>query len=354
MKKIIIICFVLFTHIANAQMASGSLFSSMKSINPAVIGKRPAGQITAIAKKVKIEKEQQFTSPFSGKTVINADLDSYNLFRGGKGGGFLTSEILVDSTSGTRKTVLYDTNSTFTFDDKVSSTFGDLGIALGSILGFSYAHIGYDYSQNASGSIGGSVLTFNNKIKLNQDDLKIGLAYTLFGLDMGLFWQNIIGKREAVSNGTTSSAKTTDSILGLGLGFSRSFYHFEAGYERNLKAKTDLANISYTASRISGTTELKLGNFSFGYTGLYYQGGFEDLSTLLHDQMAYTTSQYDPRLENIFNFAYGASTGLSISGSMSSTKIKNQEKSILFANVSQKFDTTTSVKTYSVQIGYVF
>jgi hypothetical protein len=65
------------------------------------------------------------------------------------------------------------------------------------------------------------------------------------------------------------------------------------------------------------------------------------------------TSESDTRLENSFNFSYGASKGISFSGFYSTSESDTEEESG-FQGVDFKYPTTTKITSMGLSVSYVY
>ena len=161
-------------------MASASMFGSMSSLNPAVLGSRPSGQITLKGNKQLVEKnaialETDGSTAFTNKQEIS--LTTASLFFGGKAnkGDFITTEFTFDVRSGTKKDIL--TNSAEVIEDsvEVTSSYASFSAAIGQYVGLSYALFGYESVQNSQFSFGGDSIDFKATTKVEASLMKAGV-----------------------------------------------------------------------------------------------------------------------------------------------------------------------------------
>jgi hypothetical protein len=343
-------------------MANASLFGEMKSDNPAVISRRKAGQITGIISKDKIKSTQElktaagFSVDASSEGKI--DLNSVNFFRGGQGGG-LTTEISVDYTTGEKTETLTQTAGGETISNTIKSSalYSKVGVGLGSNFGFSFARTSYDSTNDFNFSFGGTSFSDSITTEVTASEMKVGFAGNL-GLDFGFYYQYTNLEMSSVSSSgpLEGGGDQKFSTVGLGTGYSSGAFHMEAGYEKYLKDTTDnFENKTYTSARLTGVIEARFGNLAVGYTGRYYIDGYLDIEKVIYTQFVYQNSQYEPRLENAFNFSIGGTKGHSFSGSVTYSKVDVQEKNSLIGSPdAPKAPTTKTAMGASFKYGFAF
>lgn len=88
-----------------AQIAIPSLFSENRSINPAAISSRKAGQMTAILSSESLERIQDHSEVFGAgaEVTTNTTLNRASNFRGGRGGNEPRVEHIVNFSLGDSK-----------------------------------------------------------------------------------------------------------------------------------------------------------------------------------------------------------------------------------------------------------
>lgn len=362
-SKIFITSFFLFSFNSFAQMANSSIFSEMKSINPAVISLRPAGTFATYVKFDKSTKEQDLSSNHGpgASSKEKGSLTSLNVFYGGKGGG-ITLETMADISTGDLE---YEFNlpdspqGASTLKGEANAKFLGVGIGIGKYFGLSLAKsiLEVDNQFTTSVTVGGTTTEINTISKAEVDSTRIrgGMRFNL-GLDFGLYYE--IDSRETTTVSNEPSAppgtETDTSTIGFGIGQKTKAFHLEAFFEKRLDDTLSNGQ-TYSPSRYGGTIEGQLAGLTLGYTGMIFTGGFSDLERVMYDNLIYSSSLYETRLEHIFNFSFGGSgKGHSFGGSASYANVETQETSKIDTDSTQKYTTTTIVLGASVKYGYAF
>lgn len=344
-------------------MASSSLFSEMKSLNPAIINGRPYGQASILVGKDSIKKYQLLYESVNASGVtekeesnINIDIDSKSFFYGGKGGGFFTSEFLVIKNGGTRKAV--DTAPSLP-DTVISNdvTFSHLEASFGitNYFGLSYAKQTYNFASKFSFTTNSINFTEDKKTDLSVNILKAGVAipYDIFRFATYLesASSNVKIKQFIISDGYSESTNTKKSkTLGTGFGILTNSIHLELGYEKILSSDS----VAGSPVRISGTAEIKFWKLALGYTALSYQNGFQDNNKVVYNELVFPKAPIINRIENIINFSYGVSGGFSVGGSAIISKATTKEYSPFVNESWGKLDTETKTKVFTLKVGYVW
>ena len=337
-----------------AQMASSSFFSEMKSINPAVIGGREFGQYSAVGGKDKIEKEQIVDEINGEVSTTEIDIDTLTFFRGGKSGGFLTTELSLIKNSGTRViTVDSPTTDPTTISNDISFSHMELGVGLGKFFGLSLARQSYEFSSKFSFTFGGNTFSEDIKEDITSNIIKAGAVLPLSNFKFAGYFERAsltIDKEEfkVITGYDKSSTTEATNGVGLGIGYENKALHLELGYEKSLS--------SGSPTRISGTGEIRFWKIALGYTGRLYQNGFKDNDKLVFNELALSPDDEseDSRVEHIFNFAYGASGGFSVGGSASFSEVETKETNPLTSAMLGKLDTTIKSTSVMVKVGYVY
>ena len=109
-----------------------------------------------------------------------------------------------------------------------------------------------------------------------------------------------------------------------------------------------------TGQRLSGIAEARFGKLSLGIRLRQVKGNFADLEQLISSNMLYLNAEeQDTRLENSFNFSYGDSKGISLSGFYSTSNTETEEESQVLRN-NIDYDTETQITSYGISINYVY
>lgn len=333
-------------------MASHSFFSEMKSINPAVISGRPYGQYSAMYGKDKIDKKQIIDEIGNEVGTTEIDINSKSFFRGGKGGGFLTTEFSFISNDGTRTEI----DSAPTLDDtiiknEVEFTHLELGAGISKLFGISVAKQSYKFNSKFSFTLGSNTFKEDIKNDISTMIYKVGGVLPLGNYRISSYFESASLKNEIdeyiLATGQDYRTETANNKgLGLALGYVTNQIHLELGYEKKFS--------SGSPTRISMTGEILFWKIALGYTGRTYKNGFEDNDKLVYNQIALPEDSKTSRTEHIFNFAYGASGGFSFGASGSISKYTSQEKSPFLSDSSAALDVDIETLSYTLKVGYVY
>lgn len=346
MIKIYIILLGLASLNASAQMVSASLFGEMKSINPAVVSTRNAGQLTFIGSKIKANKDQNVDGD---KQKLELNVTDMSLFRGGKGKGFTTEFTVKQSTGDSNRSTATGTETA-----KATQSYSSFNMGF-STMGLGLAYSKFDYKSNPS-SLDQTVTSYMGVW---------GYRSTLFGLDTGLIVQGYASKIDLVADETGGMGAEGDSpsgmgvqlAFGAGLGFGSGATHFEFSIESTLQAVEEQSETGEMESirpmRLSGTAEFKLWGISLGYTGRAYLNGYEDPEQIVFKRIIFPKRD-KLRLEHNFNFSLGATKGIQISGAASFSTITNEEPKSMIDPASLTYPTTTKLIMVSVKLGYAW
>ena len=366
----ILISIILFKpSLSVAQLAEASFFGEIKSVNPAVIGRRTSGSLTLIGKVDQVTKTQELTMAggFSSDadTTSKIDINSVSFFRGGKGPGF-TTETFADVTNGKRTDSLQDKTLKEALDKSstASSSMFYYGMGLGRYFGLSFAFVDYKATDQFAATYGGTTFKVDSNAKVTGIDAKLGTGIEMGAMDIGLFLNGIQIKSDVTTaqNTESSSQKPEDdtggtsimAMAGIAFGFATKSFHFELGHETALQSDTDpQTNKTMTPSRSTLTIEGKWGGFALGYTGKYIKDGFTDTDKIIYNQYVYGNSAVDPRLENSINFSLGSSKGHTFSGSASYSSAMSEEPNPFYGGL-KKAPTKTISMGASVKYGYTF
>lgn len=343
---------ILLHHAVWAQMASHSFFSEMKSINPAVINGRPYGQYSAIYGKDTIDKRQVIDEVNDEIGTTEIEITSKSFFRGGKGGGLLTSEFSYLSNDGVRleRDTSPDTDDV-TIENKVNFSHGELSLGITNYFGVSIAKQNYEFKSKFAFTFDSIDFEEDKKIKIATTVFKIGGVIPIGNYRFSSYYEQATLKTKTdeylLASGLDSSSETsTNKALGVAFGYSGTKLHVELGYEKKLS--------SGSPTRMSLTGEILFWKIALGYTGRIYQDGFEDNNMLVYNQIVYPEDSDKKRIEHIFNFAYGASGGFSVGGSASISKFKADEKSPFLSDDSPEIEADIKMFAYTIKVGFVY
>lgn len=354
---------------AQAQIANSSVFSEMKSINPAVVSGRVAGQITVFGSQEKMNKDQDMT-PILGagsETKSETTLTQFSFFRGEKGGG-LTTEFSAKSSSGDVMTKINTSSQSGT--DNSDASFNGFGmlIGFGNNFGIGFGLQTYEYNINSSFSFG--IETYNSTLVYDTKfiDIKPGLRFGK-GISFGTFIHFIKQSGQVTTTdpptggGSANVTNTMDMnsmfiIGGFGLGLKSNVTNFEVSVVRALSTGEsggeNAVNIEQkTPMRISLIVKTKIWGITLGYKGNMVDGVFTDVENILQSNLLYPNALNSTRLEHIVNFALGPSKGLSFGASAFYSSSETKEASTYIVSTT-KLDTKTESLGFSAKIGYVF
>jgi hypothetical protein len=370
MKKIIIILILISSRTIYAQMASASIFPTMKSVNPATLGNRPQGQLTVSLSKDEIDKKYDLLSGDIGKA--NIEIDNKSFYYGGKGNSFLNFEAFIFDSSGDRKTSL-QSGGVYSEDviNNISFSYNEISMSVGKYLGVSYATKEYQDTTNFNFSFDGQTFQDEYTRDLEGGVYKLGLVLPFKVIRVAVNYES----SDIDTYNTTNNPvyypegpgfiKTT--IIGAAIGITTKKIHLEAGYE--MSSTRTVMNPLYDpdpafqhpaedetlkSSRISATAEMVWGKLLLGYTMRLYRDGFQDTENLIFNELAFTDEAGNDRTEQIFNFGWGRTKGFTIGGSASISKTETKELFPLYNPVNGKFDTEIEQKSIALNVGYVW
>ena len=354
-----------------AQIASPSIFSEVKSLNPAVVGLRKRGQITALGSFDKLERTQDH-SPILGdgaKVVSETTMTRYSVFRGGKSKGRgITTEIFVEQVNGEVVDKLTSDIETTTINLDASTNTALIQIGLGRFFGIGLLYATYERSQAYNFSFGGS--TYGSKqdtdttFKAIKPGFRFGKTFQ-FGFFLEYLIQEGTSKSTFTVDGRDSSASDTSSfsykspIAGGAVALYLKKTLIELSYERIFQDDAQKSTSGgqpveqKVPTRIGLIIERRFGRLALGYKGTQISGVFTDIQNILAAQLLFPNSLNATRLEHSFNFSYGSSKGFSFGGSAFLSEIDSEEPSVLFGDEA-KLTTTTKSSGFSVKLGFTF
>lgn len=349
-KLLLLFSFVLITKKAQAQLAGPSLFSEVKSINPALISNRKQGQYTLIANTGTFEKNQDIDQ--SQEADLNSSISGLSFFRGGKGSGFITTELSIISQTGTRE-IKFRGSDPIDFNSDITSSYAQLSFSLGSYLGIGITKQSFLLDQNFYMDFSGSIFDSDEKIDRDSLGIKVGALVPLGIMRLGIYYEIASVDQEVSSERPSlpeSSISRQNKIIGIGLGFVTNNFHLEFGVEQFLNPEKGLLEEDSSPdpdprNRLSLTIETKLWGLAVGYTGRMYQDGYQDPEDTVINQLIYENSVED-RVEHIINFSLGGSSGLSFGGSFSFSETEGDE-----INPMEPISLGNTYKTKTKQVG---
>ncbi|PIP88974.1 MAG: hypothetical protein COW01_15415 [Bdellovibrionales bacterium CG12_big_fil_rev_8_21_14_0_65_38_15] len=323
-----------------AQVASGSLFRSMRSENPAVISERPAATFGAAYKMDKVEKKQTPTGSIT-KSESEIDITTASFFYGGKGGGAFTMEVSGELGSGEKT-------------DSVTTSGNQENLVTESDL--TLINVSTGFMKNFG--LGLIKISNTNKQPTSTTEVDlmvytVGLKFNL-GLDVGFFYQHA-----PLDNGGTQDIDM--SRIGFGFGKSTKNFHFEIAYVMNMEDEREELgggsgagqNVAiHSPAKIMGTLEFKIGRLSLGITSNYYMEGFFDFNNLMYYTMVMARNK-ENRLENTFNFSLGSEKGSSFSAGVTIATVESTESPPTLLS-GEKYKTTTDILGFQLSYAYAF
>jgi hypothetical protein len=346
-----------------AQMALPSVFPEMRTINPAVVSLRKSGNMRLSALSDNIKKNQPITIlngvPFNASEDSKISFLDGNFFYGGKGGG-LTTELSADYTTGKRATTLTDNvGGTSTFNTNAASNYVSLAMGAGA-LGLGLHYIGFKSDYAFSQTVNETPFNSNVTQKLTIIGVKPGIIIGGPSLSLGITAEFDKLKSTITSNPPMpTSGGTPDSFkyVGIALATGGANSVFEIGVEAD--PITDPGTNPSTNEKlpmpmkISFLAETKLASLTLGYKGMAFKGQYMDLDKIIPTQLVYSEPSTDFRLEHIFNFSFGGSTGWSFGGSASYSNATKKEKSSFFGS-RELYDTKITEYSAAAKMSYVF
>ena len=369
-KRLLPILFFLSTQVC-AQITDASFFPAMRSINPGVAHLRKVGFLSLDASKQDFKKQHDVTSlGILDGIKTNTALTKGTFFWGGKGGGWVTPEVVVDSESGSQTETIRRASDTRIQKNDASSTFQSVLLDF-RFFGISYSGANYNYLNKFR--VGDPPNVSARDLKYDQDykNLKIGTALAYRGFRLGGFLYQIssTGTWELTqydTNGNFGStepyaAETSTKGYGFGIGYTHPMFRFEVSQEAMTENTLTLPS-DYprdytkpeTSSRTSAVFETRLKWFSAGVRYRMMKGNYFDLEDIISANLLYGyLGKNDERDELSFNFSLGASKGLSFSGSYSISTVKGQQEDPILLN-DELYPFETKSTSMGVNVSYVY
>ncbi|WP_413560551.1 hypothetical protein [Bdellovibrio sp. HCB209] len=363
---------LLFSSPVFAQIADGSFFPSVRSINPGIAHQRKQALISLDVSKKDIHKDHAVTTGgIVGGVQTDVALQKNTLF-GATKGSWVTFEALVDRETGDKTEHINST--TYGVRDVKNSASSNYfgGILDFKILGLGYATANYDTFYKFRVGEPPDVSAKDMHTVLNYQMLKAGTAFNIGGFTFGAFGMNKTSTGDytyTFYNPTTGNpgstevwpAKTSANGYGVGLGYTSKTLRLEVSQEHmsadDLTANDNPLEIikgAPASSRLSGAAEVRFGKLALGVRVRNYTGNFTDLEDLIPSNLLYgEMGESDTRLETSFNFAFGSDKGFTFSGFYSQSEAKTDEESTIFAN-GVTYPATTKSTAYGVNVSYYF
>lgn len=337
-------------------MAAASLFSEMKSVNPAVIGGRQTGQYSLVLHSDKYEKDQEISESETAK--MESSISGFSGFIGGKSGSFITTELVVILQTGDREMLFRGGADDFDITADVSYNQIELGIGISKYFGVTLSRQGFKLDQKFKATD----INSDESISRSSLGLKLGSVLPLGPLRFSAYYEMISATQDVVSERPAlpeSSTKPKNTFIGLGFGIVTKGFHAELALERFLDPEKGLLEPEEdpdpdAKNRISATIEFTMGSLALGYTGRLYQDGYKNQDQTIMNQLIYANSSED-RLEHNINFSLGADKGFSFGGSVTYSKTEGDEKNPIEPSaIKTKYPTKSTQLGAMAKIGYVW
>lgn len=337
-----------------AQMALPSVFPETKTVNPAALTMRKAGNFRATALVDSIKKTQHIKDLDGVEFVLDEntkiDLVNANIFKAGKGGG-VTTEIAGEYVSGKKTTSFVDSsNTTTTFTTDSSSNYLNLSIGTPSKLGLGLVYVNYASKFSFSQKVNGTDYKQTMDMKTSIIGARPGIVIGSPNFSVGL-----LAEYDKISNsGAASGAPESQKIFGAAVGIRIANILFEVGIEADptSKATDPVTNVKMPMPmKLSFISEFKIWSITFGYKGMMFKGSYMDLDKIIQSQMVYGNLGDETRLEHVFNFSLGGDTGFGLGGSASFSSSTTKEKSNIFFS-KNKHETKSTEVAASIKLSY--
>lgn len=337
-----------------AQVASSSFFGTMKSVNPAVLNQRPHGHAALKAGKEEVEKYQMVdeTANLEGKTDI--EVDTYSFFYGGKGGGFLTSELSYFSSSGERLLKVTENGAPpVSISNDISFSQAKVALGIMNYFGISLIKQSYEFHEKFDFTFDGNDFFEDEKIDISETIIAAGAILPIGNFNLGFFYESSTQNKDieefvVIEGYSEREEKLSSSLFGMGVGYASKAMHVEMSYETKLSSDQG----DKGANRLAGTVEFKWNKITVGYTGQYFRDGFKDSNNLVFNQLVYPDDGVADRLVNTFNFSFSPPQGISFGASISKTSSTEKEVNPLVHDNYGEIDTEVDTFAYSVTLGY--
>lgn len=369
--KLIIFFSLLSTQVL-AQITDASFFPAMRSINPGVAHLRKVGFVSIDVNKKDITKQHDVIgSSLIGGIKTDTTLTKGTLFWGGKGGGWITPEVVIDSEKGEQKVTSQFTTFTRMQINQASSTFHSFLVDF-RFFGISYSGANYNYLNQFRVDNPPSANYFDINYDQDYKNIKIGTALAYRGFRLGGFvytttsqgqWDYSFYDPSTGNRGSTENfpVETTAKGYGVGFGYTHPSFRLEASREAMTENKLTVTgsfprdySTPDTAQRTSVVVETRLKWFSAGIRHRMMKGNYYDLEDIISSNLLYgNLSKDDERDETSFNFSLGSSKGLSFSASYSISTVKGMEEDPILLN-DELYPAKTTSKAMGVNVSYVY
>ena len=355
-----------------AQVANSSYFPSMRSINPGVAHLRDTGFVSVASSKTQIKQFQDVkTGGLDNGVNTTVELDKTTLFRAGKGPG-ITIEILADKETGIKTEEISKDSLKRTTETSGSSSvmYGVLDIGF---LGVMIGKASYEYLYEFEVGNTPNINHYTNDYKIDYNLTRIGSAIEVNNISIGAFYSVQTGEGKVDSilyNPSTNAANAPETSdlefktisYGAGVGYKSKKYHFEVSLEKISEQSLSQSNTYQLeletpglGQRLSLIGEAKFGKLGLGVRVRQIKGNFVDIEQLISNNMLYFNIDEDAtRLENSFNFSYGADKGLGVSGFNSFSNNDTEEITELYKEEGTLYPTNTKTISYGASVSFIY
>jgi len=371
MRFYLIIITFLLSKSAMAQIADASYFPSVKSLNPGILHLRDTGFIALDKSKTSIKKHHDVqTGGLIDGVNTTIDLDKTTIIREGKGGG-ITLGFLIDTETALRQEKIKKTGLERIIDTEATSSYRGLTLDLG-FIGVTMGKATYNYFYEFRVGEVPNISASDRDFEVEFDSLKIGTSFKIGMFSIGAYMLNQTSSGELAYSyynpstglkGSTENFKIEDSTkaYGVGVGYTNKVIRVEGSLEKITQqklSKPDDYPIDVIepplGTRVSAVVEFRVGKIALGGIIRKIEGNYSDLENIITSKLLYEEmTAGDERLETSFNFAYGNSTGFSVSGFLTQAETKTEEESNLYNN-DIKYDATYKTNAYGVTLSYSY
>ena len=250
--------------------------------------------------------------------------------------------------------------ATFKFDMDASAQYVRYGIGLDSRWGMELHYLDYSSKYNVNYTSEGELISQKINSTATIPGVKVGTIMGSPEFSLGLtfdinFIRSRIAGLEEGQGKPTDNQQTT--ILGIAAGTGSADGLIELGLEfdpiSDYEDYSDYDEDSPVPLKLSFIAEHRIGDIILGYKGMYYRGPYIDLDQFIQDQLIYSNSSEDSRLEHVFNFTFGKGDGFTFGGSYSYSNTKTKQFSSILES-ENKHETKTKAQSFGVRLGYVY
>lgn len=335
-----------------AQIATSSLFSATKSINPAVVSLRPAGTFSLVSSHDNVNKDQDLSELYTnGEASADILVNQNAMFYGGKGGGF-TSEIYIDVSTGQKITKLLSSTQESKNENELESTLAFWSMGFSKDFGLTIGMASFNYNDKSSYSVSGYSNSFEYSNKSETAILRLG---TTFGSNstMGAFLEVANSKNTSELDGEDQITTSSSYLFGFGFASRSNSHHYELSFEFAPSFDAEAGSTQSIPQRYMLILEQKFSFITLGYSGRLYRNGFGDIEKILYTQLVYNNFGED-RIENVFNFSFGSERGHSLSGSVGFSNATIEDTNLVSPGSDEKYSTTITEKSIAIKYAYNF